>query len=115
MLYGPDRDQVDGKAFLERADGDRHQFRFIVAPEDGAEYDELKPMIRRLMSQVEQDLDTTLDWVAVDHFNTGHPHSHIMLRGVDDRRKNLIIAREYMSHGLRERADRKSTRLNSSH
>src|SRR3546814_937671 len=61
-------------------------------------------MIRRLMSQVEQDLDTTLDWVAVDHFNTGHPHSHIMLRGVDDRRKNLIIAREYMSHGLRERA-----------
>src|SRR3546814_2193447 len=61
-------------------------------------------MIRRLMSQVEQDLDTTLDWVAVDHFNTGHPHSHIMLRGVDDRRKNLIIAREYMSHGRRERA-----------
>src|SRR3546814_12052964 len=61
-------------------------------------------MIRRLMSQVEQDLDTTLDWVAVDHFNTGHPHSHIMLRGVDDRRKNLIIAREYMSNGLRERA-----------
>src|SRR3546814_20054543 len=76
MLYGPDRDQVDGKAFLERADGDRHQFRFIVAPEDGAEYDELKPMIRRLMSPVEQDLDTTLDWVAVDHFNTGHPHIH---------------------------------------
>src|SRR3546814_19576610 len=61
-------------------------------------------MIRRLMSQVEQELDTTLDWVAVDHFNTGHPHSHIMLRGVDDRRKNLNIPREYMSHGLRERA-----------
>src|SRR3546814_3270274 len=101
MLYDPDREQDDGKAFLERADGDLHQFRFIVAPEDGAEYDELKPMIRRLMSQVEQDLDTTLDWVAVDHFNTGHPHSHIMLRCVDDRRKHLI--------------DRKSTRLNSSH
>src|SRR3546814_255428 len=109
MLYGPDRDQVDGKAFLERADGDRHQFRFIVAPEDGAEYDELKPMIRRLMSQVEQDLDTTLDWVAVDHFNTGHPHSHIMLRGVDDRGDNLVIAREYISHGIRERAMRLAT------
>src|SRR3546814_11025384 len=100
MLYGPDRDQVDGKAFLERADGDRHQFRFIVAPEDGAEYDELKLMIRRLMSQVEQDLDTTLDWVAVDHFNTGHPNRHLMLRGADDRRTRQLIARDNMTIGI---------------
>jgi P-type conjugative transfer protein TrbG len=53
---------------------------------------------------MEADLGTTLDWVAVDHFNTAHPHSHIMLRGVDDRGQNLIIAREYISHGIRERA-----------
>src|SRR3546814_4013209 len=52
MLSGPDRDQVDGKAFLERADGDRHKFRFIVAAEDGAEYDWLKPRIPQLLSQV---------------------------------------------------------------
>ena len=52
--------------------GDRHQFRFIVAAEDGAEYQDLKPMIRRLMAQAEKDLGTKLDWVAVNHFNTGH-------------------------------------------
>jgi hypothetical protein len=34
-LYGKDVGTVDGKAFLERCEGDRHQFRFIVAPEDG--------------------------------------------------------------------------------
>jgi type IV secretory pathway VirD2 relaxase len=61
-------------------------------------------MIRKLMAQAEKDLGTKLDWVAVDHFNTGRPHTHILLRGKDDRDKNLIIAREYIAKGLRARA-----------
>jgi len=103
-LYGPETDRADGKEFLERTAGDRHQFRFIVSAEDGAEYTDLKPYVRRLMTQVGQDLGTKLDWVAVDHFNTERPHTHITLRGVDERGDNLVIAREYISHGLRERA-----------
>ena len=103
-LYGPEIDRADGDDFLKRTAGDRHQFRFIVSAEDGAEYPDLKPYVRRLMTQVEQDLGTKLDWVAVDHFNTERPHTHIVLRGVDDQGDNLIIAREYISHGLRERA-----------
>ena len=34
-LYGPEDDAVDGKPFLGRGGGDRHQFRFIVSAEDG--------------------------------------------------------------------------------
>ncbi|NIJ21138.1 type IV secretory pathway VirD2 relaxase [Sphingomonas naasensis] len=108
-LYGRDVDSADGKAFLERSAGDRHQFRFIVSAEDGAEYADLKPYVRRLMAQAEHDLGTRLDWVAVDHFNTDQPHSHIMLRGVDDRGANLVIAREYVAHGFRERASELAT------
>lgn len=104
QLYGADQDRVEGKPFLDRAEGDRHQFRFIVSAEDGDQYDDLRPLVRRLMAQVEQDLDTRLDWVAVDHHNTGHPHSHIIVRGKDDRGKDLIIAREYLTKGMRERA-----------
>lgn len=103
-LYGPATDRADGGEFLARTAGDRHQFRFIVSAEDGAEYPDLKPYVRRLMTQVEQDLGTKLDWVAVDHFNTERPHTHIVLRGVDDQGDNLVIAREYISQGLRERA-----------
>ncbi|MES2443969.1 MAG: relaxase/mobilization nuclease RlxS [Pseudomonadota bacterium] len=103
-LYSAERDQADGKTFLERCNSDRHQFRFIVSAEDGSEYPDLKPYIRRLMTQMEADLGTQLDWVAVDHFNTAHPHTHILLRGIDDRGQNLVIAREYIAHGIRERA-----------
>jgi len=104
QLYGADADKIDGRDFVERADGDRHQFRFIVSPEDGAQYEDLKPFVRKLLAQMESDLETKLDWVAVDHHNTGHPHAHIVVRGKDDTGADLVIAREYISHGMRERA-----------
>jgi type IV secretory pathway VirD2 relaxase len=103
-LYSADSDDVDSKAFRERGAGDRHQFRFIVSAEDGAEYDDLKPLTRRLMTRIEEDLGTRLDWVAVDHFNTGHPHTHIVVRGKDRLGKDLVIARDYLTTGIRERA-----------
>ena len=103
-LYDGEHDRANGPAFLERCDGDRHQFRFIVSAEDAIEYDDLKDFTHRLMRQMEEDLGTRLDWVAVDHYNTGHPHTHVVLRGKDERGKDLIIAREYLSHGMRERA-----------
>jgi type IV secretory pathway VirD2 relaxase len=102
--YDVSMDNADLDAFLERSDGDPHQFRFIVSPEDSARLPDLKPFVRDLMSQMEQDLGTRLDWVAVDHFNTGHPHSHVMLRGRDEKGEDLVIARDYIGHGVRARA-----------
>jgi len=106
QLYGSDTDKADGRAFIDRAEAgdDPRQFRFIVSPEDGAEYEDLKPLTRRLMAQMETDLDTRLDWVAVDHHNTGHPHTHIIVRARDDQGRELVIAKDYLTHGLRERA-----------
>ena len=106
QLYGAETDRADGRAFIDRAEEakDVRQFRLIVSAEDGAEYDDLKPLVRRLMSQVEKDLGTKLDWVAVDHHNTGHPHTHIIVRGRNDRGEDLIIARNYLTEGIRERA-----------
>lgn len=104
QLYGRDTDEANGTAFLDRCEGDRHQFRLIVSADDGAELSDLKPFIRDLMVRAEADLGTRLDWVAVDHFNTGHPHTHIVIRGKDDNGDDLIIARDYMSHGFRMRA-----------
>lgn len=89
---------------LDACEHDRHQFRLIVSPEDGAQLHDLKPFIRDFMAQVERDLETKLDWMAVDHYNTGQPHTHIVIRGKDDRGDDLIITKDYMSHGLRMRA-----------
>jgi type IV secretory pathway VirD2 relaxase len=107
-----DRDQklADVGEFEKRGAKDRHQFRFIVSPEDAAEFGDLKSYTRDLMTQMERDLGTRLDWVAVDHWDTEHPHTHIVVRGVAYDGKDLIIARDYISHGMRVRASELMTR-----
>ncbi|WP_202841534.1 DUF3363 domain-containing protein [Luteimonas saliphila] len=104
QLYGPETDRADGDAFEQRGRGDRHQFRFILSPDDGNEIGDLTAFTRAHMAQVERDLGTKLDWVAVNHWDTDDPHTHLVLRGKDDLGADLIIAREYISHGMRQRA-----------
>lgn len=109
QLYSAQEDRADGDAFLDRGKEDRHQFRFIVSPEDGADLSDLTAYTRDFMRQVEADLGTRLDWVAVNHYNTGHPHVHIVVNGRDDTGADLVINGDYLSVGLRERASELAT------
>jgi type IV secretory pathway VirD2 relaxase len=108
--YSAFENEADGKAFVERGREDRHQFRFIVAPEDATEMADLRGFTRDLMRQMELDLETRLDWIAVDHHNTGHPHTHVIVRGVLDDGRILNIAGDYIAHGVRHRASELVTR-----
>ncbi|MDC3806978.1 relaxase/mobilization nuclease and DUF3363 domain-containing protein [Pseudomonas aeruginosa] len=107
--YDPMTDDADLSAFEERGREDRHQFRFIVSPEDAEQLDDLRTYTRHFMDRMEADLGTRLEWVAVDHWNTDNPHTHIVLRGKDDTGKDLIISRDYISQGMRERASELAT------
>jgi type IV secretory pathway VirD2 relaxase len=97
-------DDADLRAFAERTGDDRHHFRFIVSPEDAAEMEDLRAFTRDVVKQMEHDLGTRLDWVGIDHWNTDNPHVHLIVRGADDRGDTLVIHRDYISHGMRERA-----------
>jgi type IV secretory pathway VirD2 relaxase len=103
-LFDAAGDEADGRAFAERCQGDRHHFRFIVSPDDAGELGSLRSFTRELMDQASRDLGTRLDWVAIDHWNTEHPHVHILVRGRADDGKDLVISRDYISTGLRARA-----------
>jgi type IV secretory pathway VirD2 relaxase len=107
--YGPDTDAADLQEFAAAGRQDRHQFRFIVAPEDGVELTDLRAFTRELMATVQRDLGTKLEWAAVDPWDTDNPHTHIVLRGKDDQGKDLIIARNYLTEGMRLRACELST------
>jgi type IV secretory pathway VirD2 relaxase len=98
-------DSADGAAFAERCQGDRHHFRFILSPEDAGELSDLRAFTGDLAKQMEIDLGTRLDWVAVDHWNTDNPHVHLLVRGVDEEGADLVISRDYISRGLRSRAE----------
>lgn len=102
-------DEANGRAFVDRCTGDRHHFRFIISPEDGAELGDLKSYTRELMGRIERDFGTRLDWIAGEHHDTGRPHLHLLVRGRRDDGRDLVIPREYISHGMRERAQELAT------
>ena len=108
-MFDATGDEADEGAFAERCKDDRHHFRFIVSPEDAAEIGDLKTFTRELVANMERDLGTRLDWVAVDHWNTDNPHVHLLIRGRADDGEDLVISREYISRGIRDRAAERIT------
>tara|TARA_R110000787_G_scaffold107700_4_gene215828 strand:+ start:1043 stop:2797 length:1755 start_codon:yes stop_codon:yes gene_type:complete len=102
-LFGSERDDLDRDGFAARCEEDRHHFRFIISPEDAGDLEDLRAFTRDLMARAERDLGTTLDWVAVDHWNTDNPHIHILVRGKAEDGRDLVISRDYISRGLRAR------------
>ena len=108
-MFDARSDAADERAFAERCEDDRHHFRFIISPEDAADLGDLRAFTRELMSDVARDLGTKLDWIAVDHWNTDNPHIHVLIRGRAEDGHDLVISRDYISRGFRDRAAERVT------
>jgi len=104
-MFDAASDHADEKAFAGRCEGDRHHFRFVVSPEDAGEMTDLKAFARDLVADMERDLGSRLDWIGVDHWNTDNPHVHLLIRGKTNGGRDLVISRDYISRGIRGRAE----------
>jgi hypothetical protein len=83
--------------------GDPRMFKLILSPEFGERLD-LKELTRQLLHRMEADLGKHLEWVAVSHFNTEHPHTHVLLRGFADGQEVRLVPR-YIKVGIRKHAE----------
>ncbi len=84
---------------------DRHHFRLIISAEHGDKIDDMDAYVKGVMERVSLDLkEPNLEWVAVNHYDTDQPHSHVIMRGKRANGRDLVIPRSSVSHGLRERA-----------
>jgi type IV secretory pathway VirD2 relaxase len=84
-------------------------WRFIVSPED-ADRLNLREHMRDLVGQMERDLGTKLQWIAIDHHNTNDAHVHLLVRGVRENGRPLEINRDYLRSGLRVRSQELATK-----
>ena len=100
--FNATEESIDIAARLEdwQKTNDERLWKLIVSPEFGDRVD-LKRLTRDLISQMETDLGTRLEWVAVAHFNTEHPHVHIALRGVGAEAGPLRLSRDFIREGVR--------------
>jgi type IV secretory pathway VirD2 relaxase len=100
--FNATEESIDIAARLEdwQKTNDERLWRLTVSPEFGDRVD-LKRLTRDLISQMETDLGTRLEWVAVAHFNTEHPHVHIALRGIGAEAGPLRLSRDFIREGIR--------------
>ncbi len=84
-------------------------WKFILSPEFGERAD-LPRLTRDLMKRIQEDLGKDLEWVAVAHYNTEHPHVHVAVRGVSCDGQPLRFRRDYLQQGVRKIAEDLCTR-----
>ncbi len=101
-------DVASGLADWQRA-GDERMWKLIISPEFG-DLADLRRLTGELMERMEKDLGTDLEWVAVEHHNTEHPHVHVVIRGVRSDGTGLRMSREYIQQGIRSAAEHLCTR-----
>ncbi len=110
MGFDSEREDIDMLATVRTWEkSDELMWRFIVSPED-ADRLNLRDHVRELIGQMERDLGTKLEWVAIDHHNTDDAHAHLLIRGVRENGTPLEINREYLRSGIRVRSQEIATR-----
>jgi type IV secretory pathway VirD2 relaxase len=110
LCFDGTREGIDLEATVRDWEkSDKLMWRFIVSPED-ADRLNLRDHVRELVGQMESDLGTRLDWVAIDHHNTDDAHVHLLVRGVREDGRPLEIDREYLRSGIRTRSQEIVTR-----
>lgn len=108
--FDAEREEIDMLATVRDWEkSDELMWRFIVSPEDVDRLN-LRVHVRELIGQMERDLDTKLEWVAIDHHNTDDAHVHLLVRGVRENGRPLEINREYLRSGIRIRSQEVATR-----
>jgi hypothetical protein len=102
VFYDAFADGVDGaERAATWAREDRRHFRIILSAENASRLRDLRNYTREVMRRAALALGTRLEWVAVDHWDTANPHTHIILRGRHEDGRDLVIPRDYVSHGFR--------------
>lgn len=99
---------IASKLLAWQEGGDPRLWKLIISPEFGERLD-LQRLARDVMGRVQADLRTSIEWVAVAHFNTEHPHVHVALRGIDMEGAEFKLDREYVKNGLRSVAQHFAT------
>lgn len=85
-------------------------YHYMVVVSLKPEWDvSLDKVAQQMVTDMQQDLGTELDWKAAVHRNTQNPHFHMMVRGKDDKGRNLEIRTRYLHKVLAQIAKERVT------
>jgi hypothetical protein len=81
---------------------DAKNFRIFLSPQSNTV--DLKALTERFVNQLEMQTGYNLHWAAANHYNTAHPHAHLLINGVDKNGKEVRLPRDVIKTFMRETA-----------
>ena len=89
--------------------GEPRFYRVVISPENGEQITDMKQYVRDAMKGVELRTGQKLDWTAAIHHNTGHPHAHVLVRGLTKDGQETHFQQDFVKHGFRQLAQKTAT------
>ena len=106
-FFNEDREHVLGREIKERLDDLEQRgvqvHKFILSP--GIESADIRDYTREMMDNLSRSKGLDLEWYAVEHRNTEHPHAHVVVMGTDWNGRKVEFDREDSKH-MREWGDK---------
>jgi type IV secretory pathway VirD2 relaxase len=91
------------------AEEDKVMWKAVISPEFGERVD-LEKLVSGYVREMEKELHTKLEWAAVAHYNTGHPHIHLLIRGKDEHGKELRLSPDWLKDRARAIGEEETTK-----
>jgi hypothetical protein len=106
LFTGDGKDPVD--ALHTGYPEEERFYKIILSPENGDKLD-MERYTKDFMKNLEMSEGREFKWAAAVHYDTEHPHAHILIRGVDEAGKEVSFSRDTIGHGMRGQASRLAT------
>ena len=94
-LFGTDLDEY-------RKNMAGRNFRIFLSPESGQV--DVKELAEKFIEKLEKQTGYRLYWQGACHFNTAHPHAHLLINGIDKFGKEINFPKDIVKTFMRETA-----------
>ncbi|GMO16009.1 MAG: hypothetical protein Pg6A_02250 [Termitinemataceae bacterium] len=81
---------------------DAKNFRIFLSPQSGDA--NLKAMAEKFIDRLELQTGYKLFWQGACHYNTAHPHAHLLINGIDKNGREVKFPRDVIKTFMREAA-----------
>jgi len=94
-LYGTEFEEYQNN-MVER------NYRIFLSPQ--SDKIDLKDLTEKFVKKLEQQTGYSFFWQAANHYDTAHPHAHLLINGKDKNGKEIEIPRDVVKTFMREYA-----------
>jgi hypothetical protein len=77
-------------------------FRIFLSPQNSSV--DLTALTKSFVKRLELDTGYKVYWEAANHYNTAHPHAHLIINGIDKNGKDVEFSRDFVKSFMRENA-----------